>query len=215
MNIFKAVKEVVSVRDAASFYGLKVSRKGMCKCPFHADKNPSMKVDRRYYCFGCQATGDVIDFVSNYFNIGLKDAALKIADDFGIDIEGISKDPGRKDTVIRISPVGIQNGEEDEPEEEESEEERLIREEKEEYEELMEICDLYIDLLFKYRDHWQKVKYEKEPTPDSEWTDEFVCAAEKVNEANMLLDILMFGPWIEKRLLIKTVTTHEEVRVNE
>ena len=24
----------------------------MCVCPFHDDKNPSMKVDRRFHCFG-------------------------------------------------------------------------------------------------------------------------------------------------------------------
>ena len=211
MNIFKSVKEVVSTKDAASFYGLKVNRKGMCLCPFHGDKNPSMKVDKRYYCFGCQATGDVIDFVSNIFEIGPKDAAIKIAEDFHVDIGEISKTTDQIMIIPKPSP-GVSDLENIN---EEDEEERKIREEKEEYEELMEICDLYIDLLFKYRDHWQKVKHEKEPTPDSEWTDEFVCAAEKVNEANMLLDILMFGPWIEKRLLIKTVTTHEEVRVNE
>ena len=51
MNIFKSVKEAVSVMDAASFYGIKVNRSGLCNCPFHNDKTPSMKVDIRYYCF--------------------------------------------------------------------------------------------------------------------------------------------------------------------
>ena len=43
---------------------MNVNRNGMAVCPFHRDRHPSMKVDRRYYCFGCGATGDVIDFVS-------------------------------------------------------------------------------------------------------------------------------------------------------
>ena len=34
----------------------------MACCPFHDDKNPSMKVDQRFHCFGCGADGDVIDF---------------------------------------------------------------------------------------------------------------------------------------------------------
>ena len=34
-----------------------------------------MKVDRRYYCFGCGCTGDAIDFTAQLFGIGLKDAA--------------------------------------------------------------------------------------------------------------------------------------------
>ena len=48
MNIFKSVKEAVSVMDAASFYGIKVNRSGLCNCPFHNDKTPSMKIDIRY-----------------------------------------------------------------------------------------------------------------------------------------------------------------------
>ena len=64
MNVFEAVKQSVSTRQAAEHYGVRVGRNGMCVCPFHDDKNPSMKVDRRFHCFGCQADGDVIDFVS-------------------------------------------------------------------------------------------------------------------------------------------------------
>ncbi|MBD9268378.1 MAG: DNA primase, partial [[Ruminococcus] torques] len=33
----------------------------MVSCPFHNDRTPSMKVDSRFYCFGCGASGDVID----------------------------------------------------------------------------------------------------------------------------------------------------------
>ena len=49
MNIFNDVMEAVSVRDAASFYGIKVNRNRMCICPFHNDRNPSMKVDKRFH----------------------------------------------------------------------------------------------------------------------------------------------------------------------
>ena len=41
-----------------------------------------MKVDNQYYCFGCGAKGDAIDFVANYYGLGLKAAAEKIATDF-------------------------------------------------------------------------------------------------------------------------------------
>ena len=64
MHLFEAVKQSVTTRQAAERYGLNVNRNGMAVCPFHRDRHPSMKVDRRYYCFGCGATGDVIDFVS-------------------------------------------------------------------------------------------------------------------------------------------------------
>ena len=38
-------------------------------CPFHADRNPSMKVDfnlGEFYCFGCGARGNAKDFVKHY-----------------------------------------------------------------------------------------------------------------------------------------------------
>lgn len=84
MNIFQAVKEAVSCRDAASFYGIKVGNSGLCRCPFHNDNTPSMKVDIRYYCFGCGEKGDVIDFVGKLYGLRPYDAVKKLADDFRI-----------------------------------------------------------------------------------------------------------------------------------
>lgn len=83
-NVFTVVKENVGTIDVAEYYGVKVNRNGMACCPFHEDKHPSMKIDSRYHCFGCQADGDVIDFVANLFEIGLKEAAIKITNDFGL-----------------------------------------------------------------------------------------------------------------------------------
>ena len=87
MSIFDSIRDSVTARDVAEFYGLKVNRYGMAICPFHDDRNPSMKIDQRYYCFGCGAKGDVIDYVSNLFGLSLKDAALKLAGDFSISYE--------------------------------------------------------------------------------------------------------------------------------
>ena len=47
MNIFEAVKQSVTTRQAAESYGIRVNKNGMAVCPFHRDKNPSMKVERR------------------------------------------------------------------------------------------------------------------------------------------------------------------------
>ena len=49
MHLFEAVKQSVITRQAAERYGLNVIRSGMAVCPFHRDRHPSMKVDRRYY----------------------------------------------------------------------------------------------------------------------------------------------------------------------
>ena len=83
-NVFEAVKLSVSTREAAEFYGIKVRRNGMACCPFHDDKNPSMKVDQRFHCFGCGEDGDVIDFTAKLFDLSQKEAAEKLAQDFGL-----------------------------------------------------------------------------------------------------------------------------------
>ncbi len=84
MNVFEAVKQSVTTRQAAEFYGFRVNRAGMIACPFHNDRTPSMKVDKRFHCFGCGADGDAVDFVSRLFELPSKEAAMKLADDFGI-----------------------------------------------------------------------------------------------------------------------------------
>ena len=86
MNLFETVKSAVTVKQAAEHYGCKVNRGDMICCPFHDDRHPSMKLNERYfYCFGCGATGDVIDLVARLFGLSSFEAAQKLAQDFGID----------------------------------------------------------------------------------------------------------------------------------
>ena len=76
MTLFELVKQNICVPDAAEHYGLQVNRNGMCSCPFHEDRHPSMKLNERYfYCFGCGATGDVIDLVARLFGLSSFEAA--------------------------------------------------------------------------------------------------------------------------------------------
>ncbi len=50
MNLFEAVKTNVSAGDVATLAGLHPNRNKMICCPFHNDRHPSMKVDKRYFC---------------------------------------------------------------------------------------------------------------------------------------------------------------------
>lgn len=84
MTVFEKVKAAVTTREAAEMYGMYVRNNGMTNCPFHEDHTPSMKLDQRFYCFGCHAQGDVIDFTARLFGIAIHDAAVKLAADFGI-----------------------------------------------------------------------------------------------------------------------------------
>ena len=85
MTLFELVKQNICVPDAAKHYGLQVNRNGMCSCPFHEDQHPSMKLNERYfYCFGCGATGDVIDFVARLFGLNSYEAAQKLSQISGL-----------------------------------------------------------------------------------------------------------------------------------
>ena len=104
MNQFERVKAAVPLRQAAETYGLTVSRNGMTCCPFHEDRHPSMKLNEDYFfCFGCGASGDVIDFTARLFGISLKDAAEKLTADFGISADikpiAIRQNPSRLDEL--------------------------------------------------------------------------------------------------------------------
>ena len=100
-SVFEVVKQSVTVREAAELYGIAVGRGGMACCPFHDDRHPSMKVDTRFHCFGCGADGDVIDFTARLYGLSPKEAAEKLAQDFGLAYD--SKAPPRRSYVRQKS----------------------------------------------------------------------------------------------------------------
>ena len=100
-SVFEVVKQSVAVREAAEMYGIAVGRGGMACCPFHDDRHPSMKVDTRFHCFGCGADGDVIDFTARLYDLSPKEAAEKLAQDFGLSYD--SKAPLRRSYVRQKS----------------------------------------------------------------------------------------------------------------
>ena len=174
MNVFEAVKQNLTTRQAAEMYGIKVNRNGMAVCPFHNDKNPSMKVDKRFHCFACQADGDAVDFVSRLFGLPCKEAAMKLADDFGI-----SYDSRQKPTVrphIR-EPTAEQIYQ--------KEEARCFR-----------VLSDYFHLLRS----WERQYAPK--TPEDEWHPLFVEALQKTSYIEYLLDTLIDGSPEERQALV-------------
>ena len=102
MKLFESVKAAVPLRQAAEHYGLRVLRNGMTCCPFHKDRHPSLKLNEDYFfCFGCGASGDVIDFTARLFGISLKDATEKLAADFGISADA-------KPVAVRRNPFRLE-----------------------------------------------------------------------------------------------------------
>ena len=106
--LFTQVKSQVTTRQAAERYGVPVNRSGMACCPFHDDRHPSMKIDERFYCFGCHTTGDVIDFTAKLFDLSLYDAAKKLANDFNIQ----PLPPGQSAPIPKLPAAVIERKEE-------------------------------------------------------------------------------------------------------
>lgn len=69
------IKEKYSMPQVLERYGLRPSRGGFIRCPFHKEKTASMKIYKdSYYCFGCGAHGDVFDFVQQMEGLDFKAA---------------------------------------------------------------------------------------------------------------------------------------------
>jgi len=176
MNVFEVVKQTVTTRQAAENYGFRVNRAGKINCPFHNDRTPSMKVDKRFHCFGCGADGDVIDFTAQLYGLDAKSAAEKLAADFQIPYTHYK----RKETVKK--PV------------------RKKAEEKI-YRDLETRCFKVLSDYFHLLTYWERVYAPK--TEDEAWHPLFVEALQKKEHIEYLLDVLLHESIEERALLIK------------
>lgn len=86
------LKTSVNIADLISQY-VALSRNGknyLGLCPFHSEKTPSFNVNAEkgfYHCFGCGKSGDAIEFLKEYKQIGFVDAVKELADFAGIQID--------------------------------------------------------------------------------------------------------------------------------
>lgn len=101
MTIFEEVKALVDMPTAARHYGVEVGRSNMAICPFHHECTPSMKLyEDHYYCFGCQAHGDVIHFVQQRYGLTPIEAVEQINHDLCLGLD-VSK-PSEREDIERI-----------------------------------------------------------------------------------------------------------------
>lgn len=90
VNIVDVVGRTVPLKRAGS------NHKGVC--PFHNEKTPSFVVSEQkqiFTCFGCGATGDVIEYVKRYYNLDFAEAVEKLAGEYGIPMEKKGYDENR------------------------------------------------------------------------------------------------------------------------
>src|SRR5580693_318989 len=93
------------VRDAIDFVELVGTRTELRRagprsyeglCPFHDERSPSFSVEpleKVYYCFGCQASGDVFTFVQETEGVDFKGALELLADRAGVELQVEKEDP--------------------------------------------------------------------------------------------------------------------------
>ena len=182
MTLFELVKQNICVPDAAEHYELQVNRNGMCHCPFHEDRHPSMKLNKRYfYCFGCGATGDVIDLVARLFGLNSYEAAQKLAQDFGID-------PDKPPAAIALPKP----------------ERPLLKAYRQEEVHCLRVLYDYLHLL----ESW-KVQYAPK-TPADTLDDRFVEACQMLDYVEYLADLLIAAE-LEQRIRIVEMLNKEEL----
>ena len=88
MTIFDDIKDLVDVPTAARSYGVEVHRGNMALCPFHRERHQSCKLYAdHYYCFGCQAHGDVIKLTQELFGLKPIEAVKQLNSDFGLGLD--------------------------------------------------------------------------------------------------------------------------------
>jgi DNA primase len=97
MNLFNHIRRHIPILDIVQRYtNLKpVGHYWKGSCPFHNEKTASFTVTPSkeiFYCFGCQAKGDVIAFVALIENCSQFDAAKMLAEEKNINIESFIKE---------------------------------------------------------------------------------------------------------------------------
>jgi DNA primase len=93
------------VREAVDFLELVAARTELRRagparyeglCPFHDERTPSFGIDptqKVYYCFGCQASGDVFTFVQESEGVDFKGALELLAERCGVELQREEEDP--------------------------------------------------------------------------------------------------------------------------
>ena len=192
MGVFDEVKERVTARAVMERAGIVFNRSNMCKCPFHQDKTASMKVkptDKKYFCFGCGEKGDAIDFVAKYYNLSPKDAAMQIADEFGITY----------DSSVRSPP-------------------KPVRREKSPMQILSETKTKTYRVLSDYLHLLKDWKRDFEPKSMDEIDERYEEAVNNLPKVEYQLDIMLWGTEEEKEMLLRDLgkeVAEIERRVNE
>ena len=90
------IKQRLTMREVAEYYGFQINHTKCIRCPFHAgDRQASLHIypeSGGFHCFGCGAHGSVIDFVMRLFDLNFRQAVLRINADFQLGLTASKSD---------------------------------------------------------------------------------------------------------------------------
>src|SRR3954447_20068977 len=110
-------EDIARVREATDFVQVagehialkRVGQRYIGLCPFHAEKTPSFSIndhEKLFYCFGCQAKGDVITFVQEIQHLEFADAVEFLAGRAGVTVRydqaAVSRDRQKRDRLVEV-----------------------------------------------------------------------------------------------------------------
>ena len=170
MTIFDDIKELVDVPSAARSYGVEVHRGNMALCPFHRERHPSCKLyDDHYYCFGCQAHGDVIKLVQELFGLRAIEAVKQINSDFALGLD-LDKPPDMEAVARRRREIAERKAE------------------KARVEHMYDVLLRYFTLLDKYKMRYAPKTPDEDRLSSARLDRRFVYALQNIGYAEYMLE---------------------------
>ncbi len=97
-DVIQAIKSRISLADMARRY-VELRPAGsrlVAPCPFHQETKPSFSINEEqgtFYCFGCQASGDIFDFYGRLNGLDFKETLAALAEEAGIRLDTYRSDP--------------------------------------------------------------------------------------------------------------------------
>ena len=101
-DAIRAIKERLNITDIVRRY-VDLKRNGprwVAPCPFHQETKPSFSVNEEqglFYCFGCQASGDIFDFYGRINGLDFRETLEQLAAEAGITLERGPADKKRQE----------------------------------------------------------------------------------------------------------------------
>ena len=170
MTIFDDIKELVDVPTAARTYGVEVHRGNMALCPFHRERHPSCKLyEDHYYCFACQAHGDVIKLVQELFGLRAIEAVKQLNSDFALGLD-VDKPPDMEAVNRRRREIAERKAE------------------KARVEHMYDVLLRYFTLLDKYKMRYAPTSPDEDRLSSARLDRRFVYALQNIGYAEYMLE---------------------------